>query len=431
MSDENGYPKWGKKNTSTVPNDPANEINRAKGEPNKAAPSVKISGGTTTVGDGTSSTQYSAETDPVLKHLSKAVPSIGNLSQPEKQHYPPCINPTCKSYGKSHPNCLCYAGPGGSSLEQGHFASGGQVCSGPHQKSCMHFANGGEAEANSLHLNNPQNALDNVGVQHGLLHLLSKVGHNGRSENNHKHLEDYVDSSKKGHKSLDSHISKLIGHEKLDLNPNKEDTESLKNHLNDLQQNPEKAFDVGGNMGEVLPGHAAALGAKTANAVNYFNSLKPAQSQNSPLDSVIPENKSAKNAYERQLKIAQNPMLILHHAKHGTLQPQDLKTLHTIYPSLGQSMTNKAGEALIEAKQKGVSIPRNQKHGLSTLLGQSLDSTQTPIAMQAIIRANAPTQAPQGQKQPKKASGTELKQIDKTNEMFATPSQSRLMDKKS
>ena len=71
-----GYPKWAKDNTSTVPNDPANEINRAKGEPDKAAPSVKISGGTTTVGDGNSSTQYSSETDPALQHLRKAVPSI-------------------------------------------------------------------------------------------------------------------------------------------------------------------------------------------------------------------------------------------------------------------------------------------------------------------------------------------------------------------
>ena len=63
-------------------------------------------------------------------------------------------------------------------------------------------------------------------------------------------------------------------------------------------------------------------------------------------------------------------------------------------------------------------------------MGQSLDSIQTPMSMQAIIMANKPSQQPQPQGKPKKASGTELKQIDKTNDELATPNQTRLLDKK-
>lgn len=52
--------------------------------------------------------------------------------------YPVCLNPSCKSYGKSHPNCRCYA----------HMAKGGDIenfCSSnrEHAQSCFYFADGG------------------------------------------------------------------------------------------------------------------------------------------------------------------------------------------------------------------------------------------------------------------------------------------------
>lgn len=57
-------------------------------------------------------------------------------------HSLPCRNPSCKSYGKPHPNCRCYWGH-----EIGH-AEGGEVtrfCSDDraHQAGCEYFADGG------------------------------------------------------------------------------------------------------------------------------------------------------------------------------------------------------------------------------------------------------------------------------------------------
>jgi len=60
--------------------------------------------------------------------------------------YPPCINSSCKSYGKPHPNCRCY----GTTSEAGNFylAEGGEVggyCSAgdrPHQPGCEYYAEG-------------------------------------------------------------------------------------------------------------------------------------------------------------------------------------------------------------------------------------------------------------------------------------------------
>ena len=52
-------------------------------------------------------------------------------------HGMPCLNPSCKSHGKPHPNCKCYS----------HNAEGGEIsfCSKnrPHDRSCEYFAEGG------------------------------------------------------------------------------------------------------------------------------------------------------------------------------------------------------------------------------------------------------------------------------------------------
>lgn len=405
-----GYPKWAKNNTSTIPDDPENQINRAKGEPEKAAPGVNFSPGSKTVNDGITTAKMSRNSQ-------------------SNEHYPPCINPTCKSFGKSHPNCLCYSGPGGSSLEEG-YAEGGRVCSGPHHESCEHYADGGQVQEQQRFLNNPGNSIDHVGAQHGLLHLWTKLGHNGQSPNSNKYLEDYMDASKKGHKTINTHINNLLDNKKSEIKPDLKAREQLKEHIKDLQLNPEKMLDIGGNIGNQLPGHAAILGSHAANAFNYLQKLKPQKDQNAPLDPVQPESKMADANYNRALDIANNPALVLHHVKNGTVQPLDLTTIQSIYPDLHKSMVQKSGEALIKAKTEEKNLSFRQKRGLGDFLGKPLEFTATPMAMQAIMMANRPVQSPQSQGKPKKASGKELDQINKTENMLATPDQSRLMDKK-
>lgn len=84
--------------------------------------------------------------DVVLNALNRKAPPNGPLGSEPKQHYPPCINPSCKSYGSSHPNCKCYSNA--AVAEAGYFADGGEVdsyCSkdNPHKEGCEYFADGG------------------------------------------------------------------------------------------------------------------------------------------------------------------------------------------------------------------------------------------------------------------------------------------------
>lgn len=51
----------------------------------------------------------------------------------------PCINPSCRSYGKVHPNCKCYGMAKGGEVD--HFcAHGGRM----HRKDCEYFQDGGD-----------------------------------------------------------------------------------------------------------------------------------------------------------------------------------------------------------------------------------------------------------------------------------------------
>lgn len=83
--------------------------------------------------------------DVVVEALNKKAPPYGPLGADPKYHSPPCINSSCKSYGKSHPNCRCYGGKMGM---YGGYADGGEVehfCDSDrkHFKGCEYFAEGG------------------------------------------------------------------------------------------------------------------------------------------------------------------------------------------------------------------------------------------------------------------------------------------------
>lgn len=326
----------------------------------------------------------------------------------------PCKNPHCRSYGHPHPNCRCYG-----------LAHGGMVCKGPHKENCEYYASGGQVEENQLHISSPDEALDHVAAQHGLLHLLTKLGHNGRSSNPNKHLEDYIDSFKRGRKSVKDNVDKIFSNDKIDASTDKDAIEGLKKHLQSLDLNPSLALNVGGNLAESLPDHAAALGVKTATAMNYLRGIKPKPIQGGPLDKEVSPSQTDQRTYERQMKIAENPMHVLKHTKEGSLHPQDLMTLHTIYPALGKTFAQRAASGVIDAKEKGQNLTHTQKRGLSTLTGQPLSASFAPQAMQSIIKANASIQQPQSQQ--KKATSVELKQINKTTDLFATPDQKRQM----
>ncbi len=79
--------------------------------------------------------------------------------------YGPCLNPSCSSHGKPHPNCKCYD----------KLAKGGDVafCSkdNKHDKDCQYYAEGDEvsqpddgSNRNRSHVLHERTAAENAGA---------------------------------------------------------------------------------------------------------------------------------------------------------------------------------------------------------------------------------------------------------------------------
>lgn len=332
----------------------------------------------------------------------------------------PCSNISCRSYGHPHPNCRC-------APEQ--YAQGGSICADgrAHDEACEHFADGGDVQSNQEFAQNPDLAVDHAVMQNGLLHTLSRTGYTKSEEKGRAHTE-FLEHHRKGRSAVHSHAESLLEPKHAHHKHDHSKAQALQTKLDELRANPDKALNIGGDLGDTLPVHHAALAAKAGTAMTYLQSIKPQATPGGPLDSALPPSRADEKAYQRQLAIAEDPKLIYQHLKEGTLVPQDLATLSTLYPKLRQAMQDRAFESLANAKAAGKELTHKQKRQLGILLGQPVTVQQTPQAIAAILHANAPTQMPQPAKGPKKATAVELRQINRVNDISETPLQ-RLQSK--
>lgn len=209
------------------------------------------------------------------------------------------------------------------------------------------------------------------------------------------------------------------------LIPDQASRDQLNNKLDQVQSNPQSLIDSGNKLGHYLPDHASAATSIVGSAAAYLNSIKPRSIQPVSLDSNLPVSQAATNNYNRQLDIAQQPLLVLQHLKNGSLLPQDIATLNAVYPDLHKSMINKVSQQLIKVKAAGKNVPYQKRMSLSMFLGQPLDSTITQPLMQASMAANAPKGPVEPQGKTKKPSKPSMAQQQKLNDMYATKSQSR------
>lgn len=221
-------------------------------------------------------------------------------------------------------------------------------------------------------------------------------------------------------------IFRESGESLLHLVPSEGDRTKLDKALKAAETHPDSMTKIAGDIGHFMPDHATALATTTSNAVVYLNSLRPDTAPKNPLDPKIPANPVAKASYNRALDLANKPLLAVAAIKKGTLTPQDVVTVKTLYPDLYASMSQKLTNEMITHVSKGDMVPYTQRLQLSLFLGQPLDSTMTPSA---IIAAQSKPQ--QSQNQPsegqssKPPAAASVKGLDKLSQMSTTPVQSR------
>ncbi len=209
--------------------------------------------------------------------------------------------------------------------------------------------------------------------------------------------------------------------------PDNKSREKLDKRLLKLREDSTAMLDVGGKVGHYAPDHAAAMGQMAANTVSYLNGLRPAKIQLSPLDEPF-EKPFQQDRFNGALDVADQPLTVLQHLRDGTLVPEQITDLKTMYPALYDSMSRQLTAAMIEHVSAGEEIPYKTQVGLSLFLGQPLDSTmsqQSIMAIQLAQNRSAANKSAQEVQESEAPGGKSLKSLDKLAQGYATPMQKR------
>lgn len=208
------------------------------------------------------------------------------------------------------------------------------------------------------------------------------------------------------------------------------DRNRLEKQLLDIQQNPNRMFLAGNELGHYMPGHAMALSETAANAVQFINGMRPVPVQHSPLDTPMEATPQQKQAYDNVLNIAEQPMIVMQKIKDGTLTPHDTAALKALYPALYGRMVQKMTEQMVDATSKGQSIPYKTRMSMSLFMGQALDSTMNPGAIRA-AQPKPPMAQPQTAQQPASNPKRSTAGLNKIPKMYKTTNQEAESDRSS
>ena len=169
--------------------------------------------------------------------------------------------------------------------------------------------------------------------------------------------------------------------------------------------NNQSIMNTTGRVGYYMPGHETAIAKTSGDAVAYLNSQRPQATKALPLDNEPKISQAQKSQFQRTLSIAQQPLMALKYLKEGTLVPQDVATIKTLYPDYYQKMTEKMLSELTNHLSDGGTVPYKIKQGMSLFLGSPLDSTMTPFSIQStqsVFAGQAMAKAAAAQAKPRK-----------------------------
>ena len=234
---------------------------------------------------------------------------------------------------------------------------------------------------------------------------------------NVKALFDYAKSVAEGHAAVNKAIDNIFTDKPVMSSskiPSEIDRQRLDRYISQVTKDPSKLQDTGKGLQDILPDHMPALSLAASNAANYLNSIKPRPSLGLALDVARSPSSAAKGDYDRQLGIAEQPLLAVQYLKDGSLTPKDISTLQNCHPVQYQQLKDKI---MTQLASPDLVIPYKTKLSMSLFVGQPLDSTMTP---QAIISAQPAPQMPQQPQSPPKRSTSSL---NKLPSMYKTPGQ--------
>lgn len=338
--------------------------------------------------------------------------------------YPPCLNPNCKSYNKSHPHCRCYDQP----IMMAH---GGDVslCQGMHEPGCEHYLD-------------PEEAVAAVLVKLGALRLLTKTD----SEKHSKHIKSgrariekaisslFDDSPMPESSNTDKHNEKLsdyirnggiVQNIKAEMYQKPEDFAEGGEVEDETEYDMDHPISLDNDLSDVSPEQNVMLSTAKGTISNYLNSQRPLPYASKLAFDEEPDSTEHDKNYQKVLNLANDPISILGHIKNGEIDPVQIQHFSTLYPEVNQHLQKKLTERITEAQLSKEAPKYHIRQGLSMFLGVPLDGTLTSQAIQA-AQATFQKQkgnAQQGADKPKAKNSKAS--LNKIGQAYETSEQSR------
>lgn len=177
-----------------------------------------------------------------------------------------------------------------------------------------------------------------------------------------------------------------------------------------------------------FPTQAVLMSAAKSRVNGYLNSIRPQPPVGKlPFDTYQP-NKDVERKYNRALDVANQPLSVLGHIQKGTLTPEHVGHLNSMYPELGRQLANKISEYSAKSQMSGSRPSYKVRQGVSLLTASPADSTFTPQAIQA-----AQPILPQAQQQTAMMPASNPKhstsKLSKMPSMYKTQAQSAEQDR--
>lgn len=131
----------------------------------------------------------------------------------------------------------------------------------------------------------------------------------------------------------------------------------------------------------------------------------------------------ALDAWERRLRVADNPLSVIDDLRKGTLSSEGVDTLRTLFPALHRQIVTELAQQISE---KGDKIPYNDRVRMSHLFGLPLDSTMDPqfvVGMQEAGSALIAQVGAQAQQQAARQIGNAVEKVSKRSRSYMTEAQ--------
>ncbi len=149
---------------------------------------------------------------------------------------------------------------------------------------------------------------------------------------------------------------------------------------------------------QIYPEQNSLLHAAKSRTFSYLNSLRPQTNLPHAAYDEPPDQTEQHRSYKDACDIALDPLSIMNKVRDGSLDPEHVQHLNSLYPEVSQQINQKVMDRINMSKiKKEPPPPYRVRQALSLLLGTPLDSSLAP---QNVAAAQAAFLPPQQQQPP-------------------------------